>query len=229
MKREPQLRAWQNVAPPGGWLLPYQVPERPQDRLTIDPAKDPAVAANPKLIVETFIKWRVDNGLPANEDEVWAFCNAEWCRRDPQRCMMQTEEQKAAVEAAERVRRVLRPTDWGPWIWQYLNTFGVHFDKALFEAAITQARAILNPSLKEKNHFSGCALCSEHFADVLRSFPIERVTTREECAVWVWNAHNLASGHANNPRQPFLKIARRFGWTILEDNEVNEILSRLAR
>ena len=200
----------------GGWGVVYVPPERAGVSISADQLQ-------PHRVVDEIVRWRMNNGLEPDVAGVWAFCNGEWCRRAPHRCPA-----GANVVAAGMGRRTLTPIDYGPWAWQWLNTFGVTFDAALFRAAIAHTRALLNPALREANYFSGCAVCHDHFLNSLAEYPPARVSTREEAAVWVWTVHDLANAHARKPKRPtFFEIAIRYGWEPLAQDRVIAIQARL--
>jgi hypothetical protein len=196
----------------------YVAPERAGVSISADQLQ-------PHRVVDEIVRWRMNNGFDPDVSAVWAFCNGEWCRRAPQRCLA-----GANVVAAGMGRRTLTPIDYGPWAWQWLNTFGVTFDSSLFQAAVVHTRALLNPALREANYFSGCTVCHEHFLRSIEEFPPERVTSREEASVWVWTVHDLANRHAGKAKRPtFFEIAIRFGWEPMGAERVSEVQARLRR
>lgn len=207
------MTAAESVAPPSGWSFHYAVPEHPGTKIY-------ATGPTPQSVVAFLVNWRTNNNLPPNADDVWQVANHIWCARAPSRCPGWEASNAPAIAGAGR--RILRPLDYGPWLWQYFNTFGVVFDKGRFLAAVDQARAMLDPQQD-----AGCALCYNHFAHALRDYPPQKVTNRQAAAVWVWTVHNLANDHAEHPRQSFSSIARRFGWEPLTDAEVLNLQAAL--
>lgn len=208
-----RLTAASSTAPPGGWGLTYIPPDHSR--------QFPAQGFSPEMVVDAILKWRRNNSLPPNENDVWEFCNNKWCSRAPSRCPDWTPEESAPVVKA---RKILRPIDYGSWIWQYLNTFGVVFDKARFLSAIDQAVAMLAPNGEMGQ---GCSICFDHFAGARKAYPPDRVNSRQDAAVWVWTVHNLANDYAEHPRQSFHRIAAAFGWEPMETESVVSIQSKL--
>lgn len=214
MKRTLMIAA-ESMAPPGGWRVNYVPPEMPDLVL-------PTTGNTPEEVVSVIVKWRVNNGYPANLDDVWSTLNDLWCARAPSRCP--DWEPFNSQPAAGFARHILRPLDYGSWVWQYLNTFGVSFDTSRFLSAIEQAKALLDPAGPQN---SGCSICAGHFAKALEAFPPDRVADILTASVWVWTVHNLANDHADHPRQSFRKMATKYGWEQLPANQVETIQATL--
>lgn len=204
------MTAAQSIAPPGGWAVDYLPPDKPGFRLH-------ASGYSPENVASKIFAWRANNGLPRDEDAVWDFLNNIWCSRAPDRCPGY---EAAPLQVAAGGRRILRPLDYGSWIWQYLNTFGVEFDKGRFLSAIDQAKALLAPHAP---HGAGCSVCYGHFGDALALYNPYRVRDAVDASVWVWTVHNLASVHAGNPRQSFNRIAVKYGWEPLDEMTILSI------
>lgn len=166
-------------------------------------------------------QWRANNGLPKNEDQVWDSLNNEWCSRAPSRC---NGFEPLPSPVAGGGRRILRPLDYGAWVWQFLNTFGVSFRKDLFLAAITQAKEMLDPYA---SHGAGCSICADHFKGALAMFNMHRVMNPIDASVWVWSVHNLANSHAGHPYQSFQRMAVKYGWEPLDESAVLSIQQML--
>jgi hypothetical protein len=215
---DPSIRNWRSSPPQGGWDILYTPPESPTTRPIYAPGH------GPQIVIDRIVDWRVNNNLPANEAQVFSFCNAEWCRRDPGRCLQPPPPPEPAAGAA---RRTLTPTDYGKACWTFLNTFGVHFSAFLFAAAVEQIRKLLDPQ-NEHNNGSGCLSCHGHFGEHLAAYPLTKVQSAEEAAVWTWMAHDTANVWAGKPHRPsFRTCAAMFGWPVLSDEQFQAIQTRL--
>lgn len=123
----------------------------------------------------------------------------------------------------------MTPADYGKAAWLWLNTFGVSFNPILWQSAIGQIRHLLNPN-NANNHGSGCATCASHFQEFINKFPVEKVTSDEEAAVWAWLAHddaNFYSGKAHRPN--YRQCAAMFGWQPMSDREFELVKNRLSK
>jgi len=174
----------------------------------------------PRQIFDEIMRIRRNNGLLPNEAAVWEWLNYTWCRRDPQRC---GGHQFSAETAAGSERKKLTPVDYGPWVWRWLNTFGIVFEKERFLSAVEQAAALLDPRQSD----AGCVVCHEHFREARKAWPPEQVGSRTEAAVWVWTVHNLANAHSQHRQFTFSEIARVYGWELLEGDRVAGIQEKL--
>lgn len=222
MPRTPSIRNWRNAPPNGGWSLVYHPPEHPE--ITID-----AQGHSYTKVLEVIRNWRVNNELPPDDNAVFQWANAQWCERDPKRCVESLPPQPESTAIAGLARRTLTPEDYGRACWTYLNTFGVYFDQAQFLSAIEHIKALLNPK-NPHNNGSGCPTCHAHFFEFCQEYPPHHVTTAEEAAVWVWMAHdaaNVNSGKAHRPK--FRHCTAMFGWPILDPDQFDAIKARLHR
>lgn len=201
-RREPSIRNFKSTPPSGGWNLTYQPPEHPY--LTVE-----AVGHSYTDVLDTIRKWRLNNGLPASDHEVFQWANAQWCQRDPVRCTAASAEAHAGpAQVAGTGQRILTPADYGRACWSFLNTFGVVFDQARFLATIEQVKALLNPV-----NSSGCPSCHAHFRDFQSTNPPHMVTDAAQAARWVWAAHDQANVWAGKPHRPSFQLcATLFGW-----------------
>ena len=215
---EPSIRNWRNSPPNGGWDFLYTPPERPQTRPFYAPGH------NPQAVIDHILAWRENNGLPRNEAQVFATLNAEWCRRDPGRCLQPPPPPDPPAGAA---RRTLTPTDYGKACWTFLNTFGVSFNPGRFQQAVHQVQSLLSPH-NPHNNGSGCISCHDHFEEHTDTYPVAKVQSAEEAAVWVWLAHDTANVWAGKPHRPsFAVCAAMFGWVPLSPDEFTAIQTRL--
>jgi len=218
----PLIRSWENG---GTWTVNYEPPELD----SIGPRKFDG--NTPHEVANAIINFRKANKLPPDAERVWKICNITWGRRHPKRYLGPKEDllvipqSRRGTQIAGTGRRMVDPKDYGPWVWQYLNTFGLHFRQDLFLAAVEQAKLLLFPAAD--NLGSGCALCSEHFRDTMMRMPPENVKSREDARVWVWLAHDRANKAAGNRRMTFEEVARIYGWPQMDKKQFGEIEERL--
>lgn len=211
---DPSIRNWRNSPPQGGWAIKYVPPERP-DTHPIE-----AQGHNPATVISQIVNWRVNNGLPADEAQVFSVANAEWCRRDPGRCLQAPPPPDPPAGTA---RRVLTPVDYGKACWTFLNTFGVSFDAIRFQQTVHQITSLLSPH-NQHNNGSGCIQCYGHFEEFIAGHPPHLVQTAEQAAVWAWLAHDSANIYAGKPHRPSFRVcAAMFGWPILDPAQFEQV------
>lgn len=211
---KPRMLAWQNSAPPSGWGVTYSTPELEGKKIRSD-------GSSPAEVLSKIKAWRVNNGLDPNEDEVADWLNEVWCSRAPERCPGWQKEAPPVITAGGR--RILRPVDYGPWVWQFLNTFGVVFDKDRFLFAVEQAASMLDPRKSD----AGCALCRDHFIDARKAYLPENVDSKISAGVWAWSVHNLANTHAGKRQFSYFEVARKYGWEPLKPDELATVQAHL--
>lgn len=208
--RSPSIRNWRTSPPGGGWALDYTVPETG----TVVRAE----GQTHEEVLGVIRAHRTNNGLPANDGEVFAWADEVWCRRDPARCLRR--EQPAPHPG---VRRTLTPVDYGPACWGFLHAFGVSFDAVRWQHAVQQVVSLLNPR-NPHNNGSGCSVCHAHFQEFVTAHPPERVQSAEQAAVWTWLAHDTANAHASKARRPSYDAAAwQHGWVRLGEGEFDTI------
>lgn len=218
----PLIRNWQTG---GNWRVTYQAPE-------LDAAPPQQFHDTiPHNVVNKIIRYRKNNDLPARADHVWQVCNRIWGERYPHRYegdvrdLERTANPFRGQVIAGSNRRVLDARDFGPWVWQFLNTFGIHFEAELFRAAVRQAEMLVHP--RRDNLGSGCADCWSHFRETLLRYPVQNVETREEARVWVWIAHDRANKASGSRKFTFGEIARIYGWPRMDAATFEKIESKL--
>lgn len=214
---EPTIRNWQVSPPGGGWQLDYVVPET---GTTVR-----AEGQTHTEVLDAIRRHRTNNNLPANDAEVFAWANARWCQRDPDRCT----QRHPAAAPHPGVRRGLTPVDYGRTCWGFLHTFGVEFHYDRWIAALQHVTALLNPR-NPHNNGSGCATCHAHFAEFVSLHLPHRVQTAEQAAVWTWLAHDTANVHAAKGQRPdYDTAAWQHGWVRLDAAAVERITKELRQ
>lgn len=218
MPFEPSIRNWRVSPPNGGWNVEYKPPERPDVTVV-------AQGHTYKEVLAHIHRWRVNNQLPPSDAEVFSYCNIRWCQRDPIRCTDTSDPMPDVPPSAPR--RTLTPAEYGRGIWHWLALFGVNFDVTIWRMSIDQTWMLLDPANRNNNK-SGCAACSSHFAEFMKSFPPQKVLSAEEAAVWVWLSHNEANTWAGKAHKPtYRQAANLHGWVILSDQQFHDIEDRL--
>lgn len=214
----PSIRNWQVSPPAGGWGLKYTAPENGSS-IQVE-------GGDHGTVLSTIREWRTNNRLPANDAEVFSYCNGVWCRRDPGRC---TEPPPPPEPPAGAARRVLTPVDYGQACWTFLHTFGVSFDHHRWLTAIDQIVTLLNPA-NPHNNGSGCAACHLHFAQFCDAYPPSRVASAEQAAVWGWLAHDGANVHAGKAHRPSYAVcAAKWGWVPMDAATLETTTASLRR
>lgn len=198
------LRQWEMRPPPGGWRVNYTERGRAY-----------SLKGSPPSIVERIAVIQKEAGTFNGYTAIWDYCNAIWCRRDPARCLLEKvpDADPAPSEVDGKDHREITPTEYGPALWLYLNTFGMtgQFDKTLWSDTISRILKMFDP---DRSPMTGCDKCLTEFRSLIESNPIENVNSSADAARWIFKIHNRVNERLGKPRMLFAKAACSFGWDI---------------
>lgn len=177
-------------APSGGWSYFYD----PSDGATM------FKKSSPDEVIDEVVKYRRNNGQPHDratiEAEIWRY----YCSRHPERCGGE-----AKSNVVPFLPRDLKPADFGPPIWRFLNLAAVRFDH-IGPERFFQILASILPMM-------GCPECQAHWARIISDNPPEVASAKEACR-WVNKVHNLVNAITGAAQYSYEAGVTEFGFPL---------------
>lgn len=215
------LKGFENSPPPRGWGV----------EVILAGSNFTVRQHSPRKVVEQI--WRhcqvLGSKSPFKTDgDVWAYCNAIWHERAPNRSVLESGEvapqnakpapRGAGIPQPGQQHWMTTPTEYGPIIWLWLNTFAMYkgFNKEEWRMTIERISRMLSP---QKNYATGCSRCYTEWRNILKEMPPEKVSNETEAAQWVFDVHNRINYKLEKNVQDWNTVARKFAWHVALKDE----------
>lgn len=163
------------------------------------------------------------NSVSIDHETLCSWANEQWCQRDPGRCL--SSGSKDSTLAAQRNASLIGDSmQWATPFWRIWNV--AVSDNLRHE---TEALPIMERFINLAKYLvtgdAGCSRCYEHFTQLLEIYPVERIGSFKQARVWLWRIHN--ESRENKKPTPYYDIAKIYGWDLLSDEEIFEIINQL--
>lgn len=207
----------------GGWTLrgyPDFVPENFRSRYGSNPVWQGNTHTD---VIGAFTSVMKANGVPVDKAALCLWANEQWCQADPSRCN-NARSREVRLAARRNESLIASKMQWAKSFWRVWNVamsdHGRPEESAFYIVGvfIEAARHLISGN-------AGCANCKKHFEELLVEYPPERITNYQQARVWLWRVHNAS--RENLTPTAYYDIAKIYGWDLLSDEDLSEVIEGL--